>query len=298
MRRLVLLYNPSSSRFLRVEKEVLAPLRQVSGLMICKVEVKKTNIEENIQRLAKILMDDDLLVVAGGDGTASIGLNAAIISRKKVQFSALPYGNFNDMARTLGAKNILATINTKHCRKFYPLEIRVNGKIWRYAGCYMTAGMFAESTEVFDEKKVRKNLKKNNNNLIFSVLTLAKWYFKNHKKHLFLPEFRLNGKKVKKQTTDYLAINGKSVAKVMRGGKYFENQQKFLSNTARLGSFSRLMAFMVKSIIRGIGGKTTANDVLEFAEPANIELQIEGEYQHFRQVFKIEVEKSAHFVLY
>ena len=281
-----------------MQKEVIEPLRTVRGLILLKFEIKATSVEENVKNLANLLQDGDTLVSAGGDGTASIGLNAAITSGKKVCFSALPYGNFNDMSRMLKTKDIAQVLEKKETKKFYPLEIFIDGKFWRYAGCYATAGLFAESTEIFDNRKIRKNLQKNKKRLIFSVFSLADWYFKNHQKREFLPNFKINGKNAKRGTTDYLAINGRTVARVMRGGKYFEDSGYFLSGTAKLRSLPKLLVFMAKAMTTGVGGEKSNIDILEFELPSDIEIQVEGEYRRFNKISKIEIKKSDSFVLY
>ena len=104
MKRLLVVYNPRSSRFSDVENEVLSKVRTLKGYIICKYEVKPTSIEQNISNLAKIIQDDDLIISAGGDATGVISANAIMKSNKSATLSALPYGNFNDLAKTLRTK--------------------------------------------------------------------------------------------------------------------------------------------------------------------------------------------------
>jgi len=118
--------------------------------MVGKYGVLNTSLEDNACRLSMILQDGDVVVAAGGDGTASIALNGVILSKKDVAFNALPYGNFNDMAKTLSGEE---------GKKWYPLEVKINGKNWRYVGCYFSVGMFAASTRSFDEKGRRAKVK-------------------------------------------------------------------------------------------------------------------------------------------
>ena len=289
MRRLIIVYNPRSSKHARVEKEVLEPARNLKGFLIGKYEIKPTNVDDNAVALAKILEDGDLVVTAGGDGTATIGLNSVALSKKDVALSVLGYGNFNDLARTLGCKNLKDVVNGT-VRQFYPLEAEVNGKHWRYAGAYITVGMFAESAALFDKKEVRNKLKAGKGGLVFSIVNLAKWYFR-HRKKVFLPTFRLNDKVYEKQT-DYLAINGKSVAKVMRGGRWSFNKATFKQGVANLRNFFKLCFFMARSILFGVPGQETAEDFLEFDKPAKIQLHAEGEYKMFEAVKTIKISKA------
>lgn len=288
MQRLVIVYNPRSSKSKLVEEQVIAPARRLVSFMIGKYEVKPTNVSDNAVKLARLLQDGDLVVAAGGDGTATIGLNGCMLSKKDVTFGVLGYGNFNDMARMLSTKTLQDVINGK-TKKIWPLEARVDGRLWRFAACYVTAGMFAESTEIFDKKKVRGELK-HDKGLFYSVKQLAGWYFK-HRRKPFLADFTLNGVP-KPGATDYLAVNGKTVARVMRGGKHQSNKTIFLSSVANLKGLPSLGWFMIRSFFKRIPGVETKLDEIEFAKPSPVELQAEGEYQKFKAVKKIEIKKS------
>ena len=319
----MLVYNPRSSGFKQVEDEVITPLRQQKNLTLLKFTVQPTNVDDNAAHLARILRAGDLVLAAGGDGTATIALNGVVQAEQlkrpeapavtkstsakstatqaepSVRLAVLGYGNFNDFARTLGrydfayvAKHFFqADTQTKTpTRPLCPLEIRVNGRHWRYAASYLTVGLFAESTQVFDQPAVRKFLQKHGKNLFFSVWALARWYFQNRKRE-FIPAGKLNGQPLKPGTTDLLMVSSKSVAKVMRGGRAYLDPQNFWLSTARLGSFWRLVWFMLRSILHRLPGRATSVAQLEFAQPVSLELQAEGEYQKFTEVRKIEVRK-------
>ncbi len=291
MKRLIIIYNPRSSLYSEVKSEVLAPIRKLKGYIIGKYEVSPTNLEDNIKNLAKILKDDDLIIAAGGDATGIIAVNAIYKSEKDVTLAVLPYGNFNDLSRTLGTKT-LEDIKCGHICSFYPLEIHVDGKFFRYATCYVTIGMTAEAVKLYDEAKMRKILKKSFGRYIGSYTNLAGWYFKNRHKKQFLPQFKLNGQLKHPKTSDYAAINGRSMARVMKGGEDFLSPKKFHSETDRLTSFWRLFKLMARSIFIRIPGDETVGDILEFMKPGSVELQAEGESKIFDQINKIEIRKA------
>lgn len=301
-RRVILVYNPRSSKAIHAKDAVMGPLREIPGIMFGKYEVKPTDVDDNAAELAKILVDGDIVIAAGGDGTATIGLNGCMLSDKAVRFMAVPFGNFNDMARTLKYAS---------GKELYPLEAKIDGKHYRYAACYFTIGMFAESTEIFDAEKTRKKLRKGNKGIGFSIRTLIKWYFKNKRKQ-FIPPFKYtstiktydrNGVfkiRVKvmnedesKGISDYLAVNGVSVAKMMKGGKkYFEHKSDFLSTTGKLNKFFSLIPFMLKSILFGIPADITTEDTIVFPDYGDVEIQAEGEYKKLEHVGKIVISKS------
>ena len=328
MKRLFIVYNPNSSRFSDVKKDILDHLKDLKGHIIGKYEVEPTDVDKNTTKFAKILQDGDLVIAAGGDATGIVASNAILKSGKDATLMALPYGNFNDLARTLGTSGVTWTGDRKNAKdkqfevvcdngsklaseprndgrersgprtacpsvqRFYPLEIYVDGKFFRYATCYVTIGMMAEAVKLYDTQKMRKILKTAHGRKVGSYTNLAKWYFKNRHKKQFLPDFELNGKLQPKKTSDYCAINGKYMARVMKGGEDYQNPTTFRSETDRLTSFWRLSKLMFKSIFFRVPGAKTKGDKIEFLEPATVELQAEGEYKVFENIKTIEIRKS------
>ena len=181
-------------------------------------------------------------------------------------------------------------------RRLYPLDIIVDGKHWRYATCYVTAGMTAEAVELFDEPKFRAYMRKGHKSSWRSYLKLAEWYCKNRRKKVFLPPFTLNGEPTKKGISDYCALSGKSMCRVMKGGDDYLKPKVFRSENCRLINFWRLVKLMTASILKRTPGTETKEDLLEFLEPATVELQAEGEYKKFQNVKKILVKKPDQYI--
>lgn len=330
MQRLIVVYNPRSSQYVHVKSEILDHLHTLKSCAIGKFTIKKTNFEENATQLAQLLEDDDLVISLGGDATAAITVNAIMQSNKKVVLSVWPYGNFNDLARTLkttrrqdffkvilsfleekstkdttktpknatkSPKNAVTATKTSKLNKkvvqLYPLEIIVDGAHWRYASCYVTMGMTAEACEIFDDAKIRHSLQKGHKSAWRSYFYLAKWYFQNRHTKTFIPEFTLNKVVQPMRTSDYAAVSGRSMCRVMRGRDDYLRPRVFRSCTGRLTNFWRLFDLMVKSIIHRVPGVETTQDVIEFANPATVELQAEGEYKVFKDIYKIEIKKGT-----
>ena len=323
MSRLILVYNPNSSNFRRVKKDILDTKENIfEDYELAEYTIKKIGFENNVKNLKEIIKDGDLLLAAGGDATAAITANAIMESEKDATLAVLPYGNFNDLARTLGTMKLSDLVGKngllrgfrsaaarglapvargdgptgrgprKAILPLYPLSIYVNDKFWRFATCYVTIGMTAEAVELFDEPKFRKYMKKGHKSSWRSYLELAKWYFKNRRKKVFLPEFTINGKKTVRKASDYAALSGKSMCRVMKGGEDFKKPEVFRSKALKTISFPRLFILMARSILHRTPGDETKGDVLEFKEPATVELQAEGEYKMFENVKRIEIRKG------
>lgn len=293
MSHLVIVYNPNSSNFRRVKKDILDDRENIfKGYELGEYTVEKIGFENNVKNLTKIIKDKDLLLAVGGDATAAIAANAILNSEKDATLAVLPYGNFNDLARTLGTMKLKDLNLDSKPVKLYPLSIFVNDEFWRFATCYVTIGMTAEAVELFDEPKFRKYMQKGHKSSWRSYIELAKWYFKNRKTKVFLPEFTINGKETVKKASDYAAVSGKSMCRVMKGGRDYKKPEVFRSKALKTISFPRLFVLMAKSILVRTPGEDTKGDVLEFKDPATVELQAEGEYQTFENVKRIEVRKG------
>lgn len=295
MQRIVIVYNPRSTHAKEVEEKVIEPARHLAGHVLAKFEVADAIMDINANRLAKVLFDNDLVIAAGGDGTATVAINGIMLSSaKNVRLGVEGFGNFNDVARSFGNLKFEEIVNA-NAHEVWPLRCYVNDKHWRYGMCYFTIGMFAEACAVFDDPKTRKTLRKGGRKLIFSLFTLAKWWLKQHKRS-FLPSFLLgdaSGDFVDKTgSSDYMAVNSITVAKIMKGDRYFTKKKDFLSSTGELTRFWPMVSFMLKSFFKKIPGDISELDVLHFGTASRVTVQAEGEYAELEDVKKIKIVKS------
>jgi len=263
--------------------------------MVGKFEVADTDVDDNAARLAKIIHDDDLVVSAGGDATATIAVNGIMLAdAQNARLGVIGFGNFNDTARSFGFLR-LEEILKGDAVEVWPLECKVNKEHWRYGMCYFTVGMFAEACAVFDQPKTRKALQGGRKRTIYSLWVLAKWWLKQRKKHQ-LPDFMLGNSSEEfvecKNKSDYMAVNSQTVAKMMRGGKFFYQKDAFLSYNGQMTKFFRLCGMMLKSIFHRIPGTESDYDCLVFTEPAKMMIQAEGEYKKLENVEVIEIAKA------
>ena len=263
--RVILVCNCKSTGHKRVEKEVVKPLREFilrqKGMTFLRFDVESPTLEENAEKLSKLIMSGDVILTAGGDGTAGIGVNGIMQSGKDAKFYVIPYGNFND---------IIQILRPNSGKKVYPIEALIDGKHFRYALAYFTVGMMAESTKIFDDEKVRRKLRKSKFNLIFSLKTLLMWFFVNRKKDYIT----IDGQKY----SDILVVNGKNVARLMKGGDYYLGEN-FLYTEQRLNNLFAMVFFMLQAMFSGIPGKKLKNKRIRFEEKQRIFIQSEGEYK-------------------
>ena len=82
----------------------------------------------------------------------------------------------------------------------------------------------------------------------------------------------------------------------MKSIPYYKNPHLFLHRTDRLTNFWRLSMFVLKGILFHVPSSETKHDILEFQEPATIEVQTEGENKAFKNIKKIEIKKSDKYI--
>ena len=193
-KNLILVINPRSSGFELIREKILPFLDKAhfEKGSFKTFEIQPTSPMENAEELARGLKNGDIILVAGGDGTAHIAANAAAISgRKKLKIKFTGFGNFNDYAHSFSKNSGKAAIEAFETLKVQaeirPIELKINGKFFRYAPLYATIGLTAEMAEIFEGRRIRKVLKKVHNRnirLIFSLLAATRFYFKNCRKHI------------------------------------------------------------------------------------------------------------------
>ena len=289
----MIVYNPRSTRFSEVKEKVIEPARKLKGWMVLKFEVEKADVIKEAERLKKVLRHDDLVVSAGGDGTATMAMNAILFSGKRAVLATLPFGNFNDFPETLGEvsfKQAIRKFETGRFGEFFPMAVFVNGKFFRFAGVYMTAGMMAESTEVFETDKNRAGLKKARNRLSFSARKLFGWYLKNKRRRDFLVELKGNEKG---EVTDFVALNGTSIAGVVPAEGWTERREEFRVGGMRNRSLFRMVGKFLKSLEGELPGRDVKEEKLEFLKPATVFLHTEGEGVKLEGVKEVLVKKTG-----
>ena len=295
-RRIVLIHNPLSSRAKGVSKKVIQPIQKAnlpSGQFI-EYTITPIGPNNNARVLSRKLREGDLVISAGGDGTASIVANAILsTSFKKIHMASLRFGNFNDIASTFPASkiNIQKLLSGDYKTvKLFPLEVKTNNRRFRYAVLYAGLGLLAGAANQFENKKHRYILRHGGANLVYSLVSLLPYYLRN-KRHYFMPTYAL-GEETVADTTDYLAVNGPVVAKMFRTGRDLHKKPTFLRATLDVSHFWRSVPFVLRSIKGSMPGTLTKRDDLIFAAPVHVAIQTDGEYEELFNVDKITIKKS------
>ena len=116
--RLVLVINPRSSGYSLVHEKIVRNIQKLNLAENQQItyEIQPTNPLDNAEKMAGILQDNDIILVAGGDGTAHIATNAIIFSDKQgIKIKYTGFGNFNDYAHSFSkntSKSCLAALES------------------------------------------------------------------------------------------------------------------------------------------------------------------------------------------
>ena len=294
-RRIVFVSNPRSSNYRKVKKQVAGILeKQVDDLV--EYEIVHTFFEDNVQRISQILQKGDLVIAAGGDGTASIVGNGVVASgQADILLGVLGYGNFNDLATSLSGRwakidQLLKTEKTEKTEKtvdFYPVEISVNGAHFRYSFMYADIGLVAGAVNEFEKPSERERLWNGWANQFLSFLVLVPFYFRN-KKHYALPGSSLGEARL----TDFFVINGDRMAKFKIGRGFMASSDKFGTAQLNTSSLLRNLPFTFRSIRGHMPLKVLSDYEVLFKQPARLHFQSDGEYRELTGVKTIGFTKA------
>lgn len=308
--RLILVINPRSSGFAQVQKKLISYLENEHFEQeFITFEIQPTTPLDNARELAAGLQDGDIIVVAGGDGTAHIATNGATLSGKKhLKMKYTGFGNFNDYAHSFSKNSGKAMVEAVRTGKVQatirPLEIRINGEFLTHAPLYATVGLTAEMAEIFEGKRLRKALKKvknRNSRLALSLLAATRFYFKNRQKHILkIAKIEVLGEgeetpqtfKIPQNPTDLVFLNGPRMARIMRSRVNLVDAENFGFTAMNAGDFRNNLPFLVRGFLGKIPLKRVKSTKISFEKPTKLTIQIEGEAQILQNVETLEVSIS------
>ena len=212
--KMLILYNIFSRNNLEHKFEII----QSSLSEKYDIDIFKANEEDSLYN--KILEDGnlyDVILALGGDGTVNVAVNAIMHLDKKPKLAILPFGTCNDIARSLGIKNIKKGLKMINEDSYGPLNIyKINDSYFVYG--LATGGVSNISYEV--DRKQKRIFGKN----AYYLNTLKAVFEKNPKIDLIIDDgnFHIDD-------TFYLmlAINTRYLAGFkIKGGKKIYNSSK------------------------------------------------------------------------
>ena len=308
--RLVLVINPRSSGYSLVHEKIVRNIQKLNLAENQQItyEIQPTNPLDNAEKMAGILQDNDIILVAGGDGTAHIATNAIIFSDKQgIKIKYTGFGNFNDYAHSFSkntSKSCLAALeSSKVIAKIKPLKVYINGDFYRLAPLYATIGLTAEMAEIFEHPKVRGALKVSpdrNTRLLLSLLAATRFYF-NHRKSnsINIKNIELDDDSCSVENskiTDLVFMNGPRMARIMKSNYNKKHPENFGFQALDSSKIIKNIPFLTRGIFGFIPLKRTNLVSIWLKKPQDIFIQIEGESAKIKNASSIRVEQSNQII--
>lgn len=297
-RRIVVVTNKNSTGAKNVERSVLIPLRQ-ENISFDQFQTPSPDTEANIAAMQDFFRDGDRIISAAGDGTAMQVTNAVLRSKlHDADVGFLPFGNFNDLARSHKARDPVALSQSSLTVEHAPLSVGVNGEYWRDAPSYVTLGWTALAAEQFGNSTSREAMQSSPEafKLGRSLLQLAESYFKN--RHTMLPEFHTSDSSVvRKAVTDFIAINSPRVGSIVRSDRDYFDSDQFGTAEADVSKILPNIPFGLKALTGHTPAKPVTAATLQFKEHSRVPIQSEGEFEYLENVRTIEIEKDPTKIL-
>lgn len=293
-RRLVIAYNPHSSRAAKVKELVFERLEE-AGYKYDTIEVKKASLADNVARLKDLIKPGDVIISAAGDGSAhAVAASVIAANQPNVALGFLAFGNFNDLPNVLNSKKsrqdpveLLATSTEAEA---FPLEVQTNGRPLRFAMLYATIGWTAEVASYFDDDKNRAG--RASLGTLSNYLRVTKYYFKSRRVAAELP---LPPVGKGKPSTDLLFVNGPRLAHVFQTGGRFYLRPDFLFVPLNVRTLTHNLPLIVRSVaLHKAKGEIASEKQIDFTEPVNITVQCDGEVDVLKSVKTIVVKKLDH----
>ena len=150
--------------------------------------------------------------------------------------------------------------------------------------------MMAEACSTFEERKNRKELKRGDKSVIFSVWRLFKWWRNNRNKSFLPNNFKVDDEELKHKS-DVIALNGKRMGKLIKGGQSVNRPDEFLFYVGKMRSWFGILSFMLRSMTTGMPNMTKRRVNIEFDKKTEIMIQGEGEFKKAK-VKRIDLIKS------
>lgn len=296
--RLVVVHNPNSTRARHMGHEVLDALT-ARGAAYVTFETKSPNAEDNIADMQNFFRIGDRALIAAGDGTGQQAARALLLNGQQSEITVgfLPYGNFNDTARTYGltATNFLDIVSSPNplTVEHHPLTVAVNGKDEWDAMAYLTMGWTAKAASEFASPESRAELQTSPEaiKLFRSLLQLGGNYFAH--RHEFLPPFYTSKSDiVRTAVTDVLAINNPTVGRVVRFPHQFGTMPEFGYKALDVSSITKNIPYGVLALTGHAPSELTDSVSIHFKEPSTVRLQSDGEFAKLPGVSTLNIRKD------
>ena len=304
--KLVIVQNPHSSAARRVSHDVFSRL---DGEHIDYDTVEsQASADDMADELSSHIEECDRIIVAGGDGTYNLAINALRHTGKNdLQLGFMPFGNRCDGAVVGGSRKNDVLAMASHAwepSQYWPLHAKITTEEEKeevtdtIALSYVTVGgPLARGASYFNDLATRDRIRgtKRGLRLLMSALCAADYIKRNFGSFESMPPGALlNGVPIPDGVSDIIALNGQTMATVLRnpdqsyrGGTF---RQAELHNKSIAG-----VAVLAVAILRpnGLPALPVSRTELSFQQPGEVAAQFDGKTRDFHGVRSLVIDKKA-----
>ncbi len=286
--RIVVVHNPVSTRNADVEKRVFSSLDR-EETVYTRFTTPSALPEDNIAAMQEVFRDGDLIISAAGDGTANQVSNAIIregLDNATVGF--LGYGNFNDSAFTTDPIRLLNAREQTIVK--WPMRIEINDQYYRHAVNNASLGWSALVAHELNTPRTREIMRRVPSPLktVASLGHVAAEYFL--RRDTRLPAYRpTRSQHIRHETTDVVFMNAASFAGILRHAAPFRND--FAVSELDISGHTANVPFMVRSLLGRMPAVYAENFAIEFAQPSDVPIQVDGDGETVGGVRYLRVQK-------
>lgn len=158
IKRIVVVFSPTSTRsrsYGRLRPQIVDQAH-ARGWNFFEIRLSGTPYFKARQLIELQLRGGDLLLAAGGDGTAQVSFDAIYSSKKDVVFATVPLGNGNDLSHAINKTHrAVRSILNQSIINFYPLNIIIDNKCEISLATYVTFGATTVLVDYLNRESAR-----------------------------------------------------------------------------------------------------------------------------------------------
>lgn len=297
--RLVSVHSPKSTRAAKYNSTIRPVLVKFAEKHSVKfIEIPIVDLPYFMTRdiIERGLMDGDLIVAAGGDGIVNVTLDAAMSSQKDLILAAIPLGNVNDFTSVInsGITDPVTILDSKVV-DFHPLDLSVNGEHELYSGQYISFGATTVLVDWLNSPEIRAARKKYRGNVARLMVLGGRnmGIISKNIATLKIPSFRHEGKTVHKNSVGFFLGRTGKFFRPQNGRKFHKSSDEFWFHTDNFhGKTTRDTMKLTRWLLRGIPGKISTHEKLEFTAPTNLVCQVGGDNVLLENVSEVTCQRA------
>lgn len=300
---LVVVHSPNSTRaglYGTITRPQLEAYAHRHDAALSEVPIEDLPFGDAVDKVTSVINDraKTAVIAAGGDGLASVTVNAVFRNPSDATLGFLPLGNACDIANSLSGTNDPNSLLSAAAIDYTPMKVHINDELTRVAVQYASFGVTSKMTEAINRPDMRKLRAKLKSPLLFGLYYWATRYTSELKPVFsqgILPPFRVGDSNDYSHDNNLAFMIGALGRSVRPRGGYLGQTEKFLVHSSRLSGHAGydFCHFSIPWLLLGLGGNPATSETVHFDKPCQVSGQIDGEVVELDNVSKISVDRKG-----